>query len=72
MTKNTFATVVRVHERCWRAMGENGLIIASRRTKVGAIRLARAEHPGLPIRVMAQGEFHHGKAGLTPLGTIPA
>lgn len=72
MAKKAFAIVVRVHARCWQAMDEHGLTIASRRTRTGAIQLVRAEHPGLPVRVLAQGEFYRGKARLTPLETLPA
>lgn len=67
-----YGSVIKVHARCWQATNDYGYAAISRRSKAGALRLARSMHPGRPIRIFERGAVHCGRAELRLIEEIPA
>ena len=70
--QKTYASIIKVHDRWWKATNDYGYCAISRRSKAGALRLARSMHPGKPIRVFERGAVHYGRAELRLVEEIPA
>ena len=69
-TTRDHARVIRVHDRLWRIPGDTGYALQSRKSRPGAIRLARQMYPGKPVHVFTQGPFLHRQASLTLLEIV--
>ena len=65
-------SVIKAHDRCWRVSNEVGYALNSRKSRAGAIRLARQAFPNLPIKIFEQGPMAYGRAELRHVEEIPS
>lgn len=72
MNTKDHARVIRVHQKLWRVPGDTGYALQSRKSRSGAIRLARQMYPGKPVHVFTQGPFIEGRAMLTLIDVLKA
>ena len=67
-----YASVIRIHGRCWKPTNDHGYCSKAMRSKAGALRHARAMYPGLPVRIFEQGRMVYGRAELRLVEELPA
>ena len=64
-----FARIIK-RGRVWAVPNDRGYAAETRKSKAGAVRLARQMYPGRPVHVMEQGPMVYGRAQLVHVETI--